>query len=54
MYPNEFAQLRASYGVPRDAFVIGHVGGLIPLCEQVVILRGLEKLIKKGVIPTWF
>jgi len=33
--------LRASMGIPLDAFVVGHVGGLIPLRDQAVIMKAL-------------
>lgn len=39
--------LRASMGIPRDAFVVGHVGGLIPLRDQAVIMKALALVAKE-------
>ena len=43
----EVAELKTEIGIPKDAFVIGHVGGLIPLRDQGVIIDALSILIRK-------
>jgi glycosyltransferase involved in cell wall biosynthesis len=43
----QVAELREEIGVPEEAFVIGHVGGLIPLRDQGVIIDALSILIRK-------
>lgn len=43
----QVAKLRAEIGILKDAFVIGHVGGLIPLRDQDVIIDALSILIHK-------
>ena len=42
--PERVAALRASLGIPPDAFVIGHVGGLIPLRDQRVMIDAMVLL----------
>jgi glycosyltransferase involved in cell wall biosynthesis len=43
------ARVRNSLGIPKDAFVIGHVGGLIPLRDQNLILSALKRLLDSTV-----
>ena len=38
---------RQAYGIPRDAFVIGHAGTLLPLKNQEFLIRLLPKLLAK-------
>jgi len=49
LHLEKIAELRASIGIPNEGFVVGHVGGQIPLRDQVVILRGLDLLVKRGI-----
>jgi len=45
--PTETARLRAELGIPPEAFVLGHIGGLIPLRQHALILEALS-LLPKG------
>lgn len=45
----EKVRVRNNLGIPQDAFVIGHVGGLIPLRDQNLILSALQRLLDNSV-----
>jgi glycosyltransferase involved in cell wall biosynthesis len=47
LQPGQVAELRASIGIPRGAFVVGHVGGLIPLRDQSIIIDSVSLLVNK-------
>jgi len=43
------ASLRSTLAIPQDAYVIGHVGGMIPLRDQNVILSAVEQVVREGI-----
>jgi glycosyltransferase involved in cell wall biosynthesis len=43
------ASMRSTLAIPHDAYVIGHVGGMIPLRDQNVILSVVEQIVREGI-----
>jgi glycosyltransferase involved in cell wall biosynthesis len=46
--PGDRARVRHELGIPADAFVFGHIGALIPIRDQDVLIRAVALLCKRG------
>jgi len=45
--PTMKAQIRADFGIPADAFVVGCIARLTPVKDHVTLLRAVHKLIRR-------